>query len=106
MRSDSQRSIPHRLSVFKPVSFENDKAVKTISENLGAKFISTRDILCNERGCLVRLGDTARDIIQPDTLHLSVTGSRYLVSRIADKVFEGVSAPETHAENDDRKSKN
>src|SRR5262249_46644651 len=95
MRSDSQHSIPHRLSVFNPLSFENDKAVKTISENLGARFISTRDILCNEQGCLVRLGDTARDIIQPDALHLSVTGSRYLVSRIAEKIFDGPLALET-----------
>src|SRR5262249_31268491 len=100
MRSDFQRSIPHRLSVFKSVSFKNDKAVKTISENLGARFISTRDILCNEQGCLVRLGDTATEIVQPDTIHLSVAGSRYLVSHIAAEIFAGIPISKV----DDRKA--
>jgi hypothetical protein len=95
MRSDPRYSIPSRLSVFQPFSFKNDKALKTISENLGARFISTRDILCNEQGCLVRLGDRARDIIQPDTIHFSVAGSWYLISHIADKIFDGPLALET-----------
>jgi peptidoglycan/LPS O-acetylase OafA/YrhL len=99
MRSDPRYSIPSRLSVFHSYSFKNDKAVKAISESLGARFISTRDILCDEQGCLVRLGETASDIVQPDTIHLSVTGSRYLTSRIADEIFEGISISKL----DDRK---
>jgi peptidoglycan/LPS O-acetylase OafA/YrhL len=95
MRLDPRHSIPSRLSVFYPASFKNDKAVETIAANLGARFISTRDILCNEQGCLVRSGDTARDIIQPDTIHLSVAGSWYLVSRVADEIFDGISTFET-----------
>ena len=104
MRSDPRYSIPSRLSVFRSYSFKNDKALKTISENLGARFISTRNVLCDEQGCLVRLGDTARDIVQPDTIHLSVTGSRYLTSRIADEIFEGISVSEPQ-DNNDGKSK-
>jgi hypothetical protein len=41
------------------------------------------------------LGDTATEIVQPDTIHLSVAGSRYLVSHIADEIFEGISVLET-----------
>jgi len=91
MRLDSSHRIPHRLSVFYPDSFKADKEVKTITENLGAIFISTRDIFCNEQGCLVRSGDTARDIFQVDPSHFSAAGSWYLISNIADQIFDGIS---------------
>jgi hypothetical protein len=44
MRLDSSHRVPDRLSVFYPNSFKNDPAVKTVAENLGATFISTRGI--------------------------------------------------------------
>ncbi|MFZ0067984.1 MAG: acyltransferase family protein [Pseudolabrys sp.] len=90
MRLDPSHRIPDRLSVFHPDSIKNDIAVKTIAANLGATFISTHDIFCNEQGCLVRSGDTARDIIQPDSLHFSVAGSWYLISRTAHEIFDGI----------------
>ena len=95
MRFDPSHRIPDRLSVFYPDSFKNDIAVKTIAANLGATFISLRDIFCNEQGCLVRSGNTASEIIQPDLTHFSAAGSWYLISRIADEIFDGISASET-----------
>jgi hypothetical protein len=58
---------------------------------LGATFISARDVFCNEHGCLVRSGDTARDILQVDLTHFSAAGSWYLISRVADQIFDGIS---------------
>ena len=95
MRFDPSHRIPDRLSVFYPDSFKNDIAVKTIAANLGATFISLRDIFCNEQGCLVRSGNTSSDIIQPDTIHFSVAGSWYLISRTAHEIFDGILVSET-----------
>jgi peptidoglycan/LPS O-acetylase OafA/YrhL len=95
MRADPLNRIPYRLSVFYPWSFTFDQELKKIAANLGATFISTHDIFCNEQGCLVRSGDTAKDIFQVDVTHFSTAGSWYLISRIADKIFDGPLTLET-----------
>jgi peptidoglycan/LPS O-acetylase OafA/YrhL len=95
MRADPLHRIPDRLSVFYPSSFKFDKELKKIAENLGATFISTRDIFCNQQGCLVRSGGTAREMLQVDFSHFSTAGSWYLISRIADKIFDQPLALET-----------
>ena len=95
MRLDSSHRIPDRLSVFYSDSFNADKEVEAITTNLGATFISTRDIFCNEQGCLVRSGDVARDIFQVDQTHFSAAGSWYLISHSAEKIFDGISTAKT-----------
>jgi hypothetical protein len=90
MRVDPLHRIPYRLSVFYPQSFKFDIDLKTIAANLGATFISTHDIFCNEQGCLVRSGDAARDMFQVDFSHFSVAGSSYLISHVADEIFGGI----------------
>jgi len=42
----------------------------------------------------VRSGDTARDIFQVDLTHFSAAGSWYLISHIADEIFNGISKSE------------
>jgi hypothetical protein len=89
MRADPLHRVPDRLSVFYPDSFRADNELKAVTANLGATFVSAHDIFCNEQGCLVRSGKTARDILQVDRGHFSAAGSWYLISRIADKIFDG-----------------
>jgi hypothetical protein len=89
MRADPLHRIPDRLSVFYPDNFRVDNELKTITANLSATFISARDIFCNEQGCFVRSGKTAKDILQVDRGHFSASGSWYLISRIADEIFDG-----------------
>jgi peptidoglycan/LPS O-acetylase OafA/YrhL len=62
----------------------------------GAEFISAADVLCNEQGCLTRLGDEARDITASDQVHLTEKASVFLVQGIIDRVL-GTSAPRTSA---------
>jgi peptidoglycan/LPS O-acetylase OafA/YrhL len=96
--------IPDRLSVYYPDSSKYDDELKAIAAAAGATYISTRDILCNEQGCLVRAGDTAKDILQVDFSHFSTVGSWYLISRIADKIFDGIPTAQTEpANNSDAK---
>jgi peptidoglycan/LPS O-acetylase OafA/YrhL len=87
---DSLHRIPDRLSVFYPEGFKFDEQLKTIAAKLGATFISAHDVFCDERGCLVRSGDAAGDIFQVDRTHFTAAGSWYLISHIADEIFDGI----------------
>jgi peptidoglycan/LPS O-acetylase OafA/YrhL len=59
----------------------------------GAEFISARDTLCNERGCLTRIGEAASDITASDQAHLTEKGSIFLVQSIIDQVLGERPAP-------------
>jgi hypothetical protein len=85
--SDPLHRIPERLFGFAKATLEIDSRLKEITARLGVRYISAYDVLCNEDGCLARLGDTAKDIVQFDMTHLTPAGSRYLVSHIADQIF-------------------
>ena len=57
-----------------------DSNMRKIASELGVDYISSREALCNRLGCLTRIGESlaARDI-----LHLTPTGSRFLIDSIA-----------------------
>jgi hypothetical protein len=86
--SDPLHRIPVRLSGFAKETFEIDRRLKEITTRLGVRYISAYDVLCNEDGCLARLGDAAEDIVQFDMTHLTPAGSWYFVSHIADQIFD------------------
>ena len=86
--SDPLHRIPERLSGFAAVTLEINRRLKEITEKLGVRYISAHDVLCDEEGCLARLGDTAKDIVQFDKTHLTPAGSWYFVSHVADQIFD------------------
>jgi hypothetical protein len=53
----------------------------------GAEFISAWDRLCDAEGCLTRTGDSARDILISDQVHLTETGSVFVVQLIIDQIL-------------------
>jgi hypothetical protein len=53
----------------------------------GAAYISARDVLCNEEGCLTRLGDEASDITASDQVHLTEKGSVFLIQSVIDRIL-------------------
>jgi peptidoglycan/LPS O-acetylase OafA/YrhL len=59
---------------------------------LGAEFISASDALCNEDGCLTRLGKTAGDITTNDQVHLTEKGSAFLIGSVIDEILGGPAA--------------
>jgi peptidoglycan/LPS O-acetylase OafA/YrhL len=88
-RADPLRGIPERLFGFDTQIRMVDRQLRQITSSLGGgSYISAYDALCNENGCLVRLGDTARDIVQVDLTHFSAAGSWFFVSHIADQIFD------------------
>jgi hypothetical protein len=53
----------------------------------GGDFISAVDVMCDEQGCLTRLGDEARDITASDQVHPTEKASVFLVQGIIDRVL-------------------
>jgi peptidoglycan/LPS O-acetylase OafA/YrhL len=66
---------------------EGDARMQSFSRNAAVDFISARDVLCNEDGCLTRVGPTADDVLTTDIIHLSEQGSKFLVGGIGDRLL-------------------
>ena len=66
---------------------EVDKKVRDMATQLGIKYISTLDMLCNQQGCLTRLTDDMSELTQRDGVHLSPVGSKYVFSAMYKQLF-------------------
>jgi len=64
-----------------------DETMRRKLEPLGAEFISADAALCNADGCLARVGDKAGDIVVSDRVHLTETGSEFLIQSIIDRIL-------------------
>jgi peptidoglycan/LPS O-acetylase OafA/YrhL len=82
------RLIPAR-SLDSAPSATYDAVMRAKLVPLGAEFISASDALCNEDGCLTRVGDTAADISASDQVHLTEKGSEFLINAIIDRLLGG-----------------
>jgi peptidoglycan/LPS O-acetylase OafA/YrhL len=57
-----------------------DSNMRKISASLGIDYVSARDALCNNRGCVTRIGEA---LVARDGIHLTPVGSTFLVNSIA-----------------------
>jgi hypothetical protein len=81
IKSDPVHRVPTRLTTgLKPDFFTVDKAMRAYAAKNSISYVSPTTILCNQDGCLTRLSDTNTSVVQLDRNHLTVSGSRYLVS--------------------------
>ena len=73
--------LPERISagMWGP---EGDRMMESFSKGAGIEYISARQILCDEAGCLTRLGPSASDVVTTDMVHLSERGAKFLVAAI------------------------
>jgi len=79
--------VPPRLARVAKSDGEYDNLMREKLTHLGAEFISARETLCNADGCLIRIGDSAGDIIISDQAHLTEKGSEFLIGAIIDRVL-------------------
>ena len=73
--------VPDRTFVgLDPASLKMDESLRSVDANYpGVEYFSLRDNLCNERGCVVRLGpDYPEDLIVHDYGHLTKHGAIYI----------------------------
>jgi peptidoglycan/LPS O-acetylase OafA/YrhL len=73
-----------------------DRDLRAVVVRGGGEYISAVDVLCNDEGCLTRLGDTANDITASDQVHLTEKASVFLVQAVIDRVL-GTRVPQVGA---------
>lgn len=64
-----------------------DAQMRRFAKEAGVEFISIAEILCNEEGCLTRLGNDFSTITSMDSGHLTPQTSQYLIDRIANQIL-------------------
>ena len=87
------RLVPPRVSGAARADSDYDNLMREKLVPLGAEFISAREEMCNAEGCLIRVGDSAADIIISDQAHLTEKGSDYLIGAIIDRVLTPPAGP-------------
>ncbi len=87
------RLVPPRVAGVARSDSVYDNLMREKLLPLGAEFISAREELCNEEGCLIRVGDSAADIIISDQAHLTEKGSDYLIGAIIDRILASPAGP-------------
>jgi peptidoglycan/LPS O-acetylase OafA/YrhL len=71
--------IPERTWQYVDMA-SGDPNMRKISASLGVDYVSARDALCNDRGCVTRIGES---LVARDGIHLTPVGSTFLVNSIA-----------------------
>ncbi|CCD92687.1 putative Acyltransferase, group 3; O-antigen acetylase [Bradyrhizobium sp. ORS 375] len=91
--------LPERTTFRLFPSQDQNEKLKSIAARLKVEFISPLDIMCNQSGCLTRVGDAPGDLTAFDTGHLTVPGSTYLARAMKSQIFKnGIRAPEKPAQ--------
>jgi peptidoglycan/LPS O-acetylase OafA/YrhL len=70
--------LPERTALFVDPQSEEDR-MNVFADSLGMEYISLRNLLCDEGGCLTRVG---ADLIVSDWLHFTPAGSKYVMKKI------------------------
>jgi peptidoglycan/LPS O-acetylase OafA/YrhL len=65
----------------------SDEQMRAFSQAHGVEYISAWRVLCDNNGCLTRVGPTAQDVVTTDIVHLSDAGSKFLVGKIEASLF-------------------
>jgi peptidoglycan/LPS O-acetylase OafA/YrhL len=58
------------------------------AEELDIEYISAREVMCNDEGCLARIGNNGSDLTAFDGGHLTLSGSVYVSSAILDRLLD------------------
>jgi peptidoglycan/LPS O-acetylase OafA/YrhL len=87
----SHGEVPSRMKYCLELYPDLDLDFRERSRTTGASYVSPLDLLCNDDGCLTKVGDRATDIMMWDFNHLTVAGSIYLTDRFPKPLFGNAS---------------
>jgi peptidoglycan/LPS O-acetylase OafA/YrhL len=65
-----------------------DQLLEAQAKNLGIQYISPRRILCNDNGCLARIGPNGSELMVYDSGHMTHPGSMFMAEQVL-KVMPG-----------------
>ncbi len=81
VRRHRDEPVPVRLKEgADPSPAQVDRLMAGLGQRLGIEYVSPCRILGDQNGYLIRTGETADSLMSFDSSHLTVSGSRYLVS--------------------------
>ena len=61
--------------------------MEAFSRAAGVEYLSAWHILCDEQGCLTRIGPTAGEVVAVDNVHLSDAGANFLIRAVESDLF-------------------
>ncbi len=77
-----KKEVPYRMKYGLNLDFHKlDPLFRDIAETLKTKYLSPYDYLCDDEGCITRLGETSDSLMVWDNAHLTSRGSEYLIQK-------------------------
>jgi peptidoglycan/LPS O-acetylase OafA/YrhL len=74
-----------------PEALKIDDVMRSLRYPVGAAYLSMRDVLCDDSGCLTRVGpDLEKDVTLWDYGHLTVSGADYVVKKMIAPVWSDI----------------
>lgn len=81
-RLDGQQELPTRMKFgLKEGFIKLEPQISKYFSELGVNYISSKEIMCNDLGCLTRIGVNGGTLTTYDGAHLTILASQYLVSQ-------------------------
>ena len=80
--------VPERLSNFVRIDPDVESKLREAAAQFDARYISPVGTLCNDEGCLARVGDRPGDIMQFDDNHFSAAGSKFFVRSVVNQILD------------------
>lgn len=80
--------IPER-SMYRISNIGQDAQMHTLATKLGVPYISAWQVMCNEDGCLTRIGEAGSKLTAFDVGHMTVEGSNYLARKLVPELLQG-----------------
>jgi len=81
-RLDESHQIPYRMTFGLNQNFiQLEPQLSVLATQLGVNYISPKNIMCNEDGCITRFGETGDTLTTFDGAHLTEMASVFLVSK-------------------------
>jgi len=86
---DPQHRIPpvRQKRLLRPGLWEIDAAMRRFAASQGLEYVSPAQVLCNEEGCITRMGSGNGRPTAIDYGHLTVQASAYIAQQMADAVL-------------------
>jgi len=81
--SGDKSTLRLQATTLKDIDYQLGKLTKA----KGSIYISSINILCNESGCLARVGNQPADLIARDYGHFSKSGAEYFIDKIKNEIF-------------------
>jgi peptidoglycan/LPS O-acetylase OafA/YrhL len=81
--------LPARTT-YRLVEDDREERLRKIAETLGIQYVSVLKVMCNEAGCLARIGANDEELTAFDGGHMTLAGSTFLAKAILPELLEGV----------------